>query len=221
MHMATREQILERIERCGLIAIVRTKSSGQLLEIANAIRAGGIDVIEFTMTTPRALETISQVAEQCGDKVLLGAGTVLDKETGRAAIFAGAQFLVSPVLNLPLIELCNRYSVIAVPGALTPTEILTAWQAGASLVKVFPATQVGPGYIKDLLAPLPQLKLVPTGGVSLENTGAYLRAGAAAVAVGSHLVSRRFVDEKQFDLLKETAQEFVRVVREARAGETG
>ncbi len=214
--MATREQILERIERCGVIAIVRTKSSGQLLEIAEAIRAGGIDVIEFTMTTPQALQTISQVADRCGDDVLLGAGTVLDAETGRAAILAGAQLLVSPVLNLPLIEMCNRYSVVAVPGALTPTEILTAWQAGASLVKVFPATQVGPGYIKDLLAPLPQLKLVPTGGVSLDNTGDYLRAGAVAVAVGSSLVNAKLVAEKRFDRLKETAQEFVQRVHEAR-----
>jgi 2-dehydro-3-deoxyphosphogluconate aldolase/(4S)-4-hydroxy-2-oxoglutarate aldolase len=214
--MASREQILERIERGGVIAIVRTKDSAQLVEIAEAIHAGGIDVIEFTMTTPNALQTISQVAEKCGDEVLLGAGTVLDPETGRAAILAGARFLVSPMLNLELIEMCNRYSLVAVPGALTPTEILTAWQAGAGLVKIFPATPLGPGYIKDLLAPLPQLKLVPTGGVNLENTGDYIRAGAAAVAVGSNLVSKKYTDEKRFDLLRETAQKFVNAVREAR-----
>ncbi len=214
--MGTRDQNRQRIQQCGVIAIVRTKSSGQLLEIAEAIRAGGIDVIEFTMTTPNALQTISQVADKSGDDVLLGAGTVLDPETARAAILAGARFLVSPSLNLRVIEMCNRYSVIAIPGAFTPTEIVTAWEAGADFVKIFPATPVGPGYIKDLLAPLPQLRLVPTGGVSLENTGDYIRAGAAAVAVGSNLVGKKLVDEKRFDQLRETAQKYVAAVRGAR-----
>jgi 2-dehydro-3-deoxyphosphogluconate aldolase/(4S)-4-hydroxy-2-oxoglutarate aldolase len=211
-----KEANLKRILDAGVIAIVRLDSAGQLGQVARAIKAGGVDVIEFTMTTPGALDIIAASTQEFGDQVLLGAGTVLDAETARAAILAGARFIVSPTLNPATVELCHRYSVIAVPGTFTPTEILTAWEWGADLVKVFPASAGGPGYIKAALAPLPQVRLVPTGGVSLQNAADYIQAGAAAVAVGGSLVNKKLVAAGDFNTLTETARGLVAKVRQAR-----
>ncbi|MHB0876114.1 MAG: bifunctional 4-hydroxy-2-oxoglutarate aldolase/2-dehydro-3-deoxy-phosphogluconate aldolase [Anaerolineae bacterium] len=212
-----RHQIVKRITDSGVVAVVRLAEASQLAKVADAIKAGGVDAIEFTMTTPGALKIIEATADRFGDEVLLGAGTVLDSETARAAILAGAQFIVSPVTDFPSIELCLRYGKVIIPGTLTPTEILRAWQAGADLIKVFPATAVGPRYFKDVLAPLPQVKLVPTGGVGLGNAAEFIRNGAAAIAVGGELVNSRLVSEGRFDELTATAKALTEAVRGARA----
>jgi 2-dehydro-3-deoxyphosphogluconate aldolase/(4S)-4-hydroxy-2-oxoglutarate aldolase len=212
----SKEKDLQRIVDCGLVAIVRFDRSEELVEVAQAIKAGGVDVIEFTMTTPNALSIIAASAEEFGEEVLLGAGTVLDPETARAAILSGARYIISPTLNPRVIELCHRYGVIVVPGAFTPTEILTAWELGADMVKVFPAAAMGPGYIKDILSPLPQAKLMPVGGVSLSNVAQFIKAGATAVAAGGSLVDKKAVAERDFDRITEMARSFVMAIREAR-----
>jgi 2-dehydro-3-deoxyphosphogluconate aldolase/(4S)-4-hydroxy-2-oxoglutarate aldolase len=212
----TKEKDLQRIVDCGIVAIVRFDRPEELVEVAQAIKAGGVDVIEFTMTTPNALSIIAASAEEFGEEVLLGAGTVLDPETARAAILSGARYIISPTLNPQVIELCHRYGVIAVPGAFTPTEILTAWEMGADMVKVFPAAAVGPGYIKDILSPLPQVRLLPVGGVSVSNVAEFIKAGATAVAAGSSLVDKRAVAERDFARLAEIARNFVTAIQEAR-----
>ena len=173
--------------------------------------------IEFTMTTPNALAIIESATREFGDDVLLGAGTVLDPETARAAILAGAQFIVAPTLNPKVMEVCHRYSKVVIPGAFTPTEILTAWEWGADFVKLFPAEFGGPEYLKAIRAPLPQVKLVPVGGVSLENTGDFIKAGAAAVAVGGNLVKKSAIAAKNFAELTDLARQFVEAVNRARA----
>jgi len=184
--------------------------------VARAIQVGGVRAIEFTMTTPNAIQIIQQSVREFGEDVLLGAGTVLDAETARAAILAGAEFIVAPTLNPAVIEVCRRYSKVVIPGAFTPTEILTAWECGADFVKVFPAEFGGPAYFKAVLAPLPQVKLVPVGGVSLQTAGEFIRAGAAAVAVGSNLVKKSAIAAKRFDELTELARGFVAAVAKAR-----
>ncbi|MGQ9674502.1 MAG: bifunctional 4-hydroxy-2-oxoglutarate aldolase/2-dehydro-3-deoxy-phosphogluconate aldolase [Chloroflexota bacterium] len=215
--MASRETTLQRIIDCGIVAVIRMSDPSRLIKVAEAIGEGGVDVIEFTMTTPNALDVIREVARQRAGDVLLGAGTVLDPETARAAILAGAEYIVAPTLNPRVIEVCRRYSKVVIPGALTPTEILTAWECGADIVKVFPATAVGPRYFKDVLAPLPQVKLLPTGGVDLSNVGDFIKAGAVAVAVGSNLVDTKAVSEGRFDVLTEKARQYAEAVRSARS----
>jgi 2-dehydro-3-deoxyphosphogluconate aldolase/(4S)-4-hydroxy-2-oxoglutarate aldolase len=200
----------------GIVAIIRLKEPAELVPIAQSIEAGGVRVIEFTMGTPNALDAIHQIAHDWGDRILIGAGTVLDPETGRAAILAGAQFLVAPNFNPALIELARRYNKIIVPGAFTPTEILAAWECGADLVKVFPVSTVGPQYIKDILGPLPYVHLLPTGGVTLENIPAFIAAGAAAVAVGGNLTNPKLIKEKDWDGLTKHAQQFSQAVKLAR-----
>ncbi|MSP13237.1 MAG: bifunctional 4-hydroxy-2-oxoglutarate aldolase/2-dehydro-3-deoxy-phosphogluconate aldolase [Chloroflexi bacterium] len=204
--MAQQDSVLDRILATKLIAIVRLNSADQLLQVAEAIAAGGIDIIEFTLTTPGALEVLQKASAYFGDRVVLGAGTVLDSETGLLAIQAGARFIVSPILNLDLVRLCRRYSVPALPGAYTPTEIMQAWEAGADLVKVFPAETLGPAYIKAVKAPLPQVRLVPTGGISTENARTYLDAGAVALGVGSSLVDAHLVHAGAWEALQLRAQ---------------
>jgi 2-dehydro-3-deoxyphosphogluconate aldolase / (4S)-4-hydroxy-2-oxoglutarate aldolase len=214
--MATKEQNLQRVIDCGVVAVVRMSDPSRLVKVAEAIREGGVDVIEFTMTTPNALEVIKEVSRLNGDKVLLGAGTVLDAETCRAAILAGAEFIVSPTLNAKVIEMCRRYGKVVIPGALTPTEILSAWELGADIVKVFPATAVGPKYFKDVLAPLPQVRLMPTGGVDVSNVGYFIKAGVVAVAAGGNLVDAKAAAEGRFEALTERARQFAEAVRVAR-----
>jgi len=209
--------MLQYVIDCGVIAVVRLDSGDQLVRSAQALREGGVKVIEFTMTTPNALDMIKEASKTMPGDVLLGAGTVLDPETARAAILAGAQFSVSPSLNPKVIEMCHRYSKVCIPGALTPTEILTAWECGADVVKVFPATLGGPQYFKDLAGPFPQIRLLPTGGVSLANAGDFIKAGAVAVAAGSNLVDRKAVREGRFDAITETARKYVEAIKAARA----
>lgn len=213
----TKDDQIREIEASGVIAIVRFDRSEDLVQVARAVRAGGVRAIEFTMTTPNALDIIEQSAREFGQDVLLGAGTVLDPETARAAILAGAQFIVAPTLNPKVIETCRRYSKAVIAGAFTPTEILTAWEWGADFVKVFPAEFGGPEYLKAVLAPLPQVKLIPVGGVSLENTGAFIKAGASAVAVGGNLVKKSAIAAKRFDELTELARAYVQAVAGARS----
>ena len=209
---------VKRVKDAGLVAIVRAPSADEALGTVEAIHAGGVSIIEVTMTVPGAIGVLEKLAAKLGGKVLLGAGTVLDPETARACILAGAEFLVSPTLNLKVVELTRRYSKVSVPAGLTPTEIVTAWEAGADFVKVFPCgTLGGAEYIKALKAPLPQVEMVPTGGVSLENCGGFFKAGAAAVAVGGELVDKKAVAEKRWDAVTKTAQAFADAVRKARA----
>lgn len=216
MSKLTRLDAVQRMMSCGVVAIVRMDDAAGLGQVAHAIKEGGVDVIEFTMTTPGALDIIAKSSAEFGSSVLLGAGTVLDTETARAAILAGARFLVAPTLNLDVIALAHRYDVAILPGVFTPTEMLTAWEAGADLLKVFPATALGPQYFKDVLAPLPYLRMVPTGGVSLQNCGDFIKAGAVAVAVGSNLVDKKAVKEGRWSDLTATAKKFVDAVQAAR-----
>jgi 2-dehydro-3-deoxyphosphogluconate aldolase/(4S)-4-hydroxy-2-oxoglutarate aldolase len=209
---------LELIRSTGVVAIMRAKSSEQLLHAADAIRAGGVRVIEVTMTTPGALSVIEQAVARYGQDLLFGAGTVLDAESARAAILAGAQFIVAPTFSVPLIETCRRYSIPVMPGAFTPTEILTAWESGADMVKVFPASFGGPALIKAIKAPLPQIDLVPVGGVDLDTTADLIRAGAAAVGVGSALIDRKLLEAKDFATLTDRARRFVEEVARGRTG---
>ena len=212
---------LDIIRQTGVIAIMRTQSSEQLLRAADAIREGGVRAIEVTMTTPGALSVIEQAVaryQHADQEVLFGAGTVLDAESARAAILAGAQFIVAPSFSPGLVEICRRYSVPVMPGAYTPTEIVTAWECGADMVKVFPAGVGGPALIKALKAPLPQIELVPVGGVKLENTADFVRAGAAAVGVGSALINQKLLDSQDFGTLTERARRFIEEVARGRTG---
>ena len=214
--MISHHDILTRLIEGKVVAVVRLDSGEQLINVAEALKAGGMSIIEFTVSTPGAIDMIKQATARYGNEVLMGAGTVLDPETARAAILAGAEFIVTPALNLATIELCKRYGKPIIPGALTPTEILTAWQAGADMVKVFPADLGGPGYIKAVLAPLPQVRLAPTGGVSAENAAAYLKAGATAVGVGGRLVDKAAVARGDWAAITSEAQKLVDVVRGAK-----
>ena len=210
---------LDIIRQTGVIAIMRTQSSELLLRAADAIREGGVRAIEVTMTTPGALSIIEQAVaryQHADQEVLFGAGTVLDAESARAAILAGAQFIVAPSSNPGLVEICRRYSVPVMPGAYTPTEIVTAWECGADMVKVFPAGVGGPALIKALKAPLPQIELVPVGGIKLENAADFVRAGATAVGVGSALINQKLLDSQDFGTLTERARRFMEEVARGR-----
>ena len=214
--MSTRIENLASMKAGGVVAVLRADSPDALVHVAQAIGRGGVGAVEITMTTPGALDVIGECADRLGDELLLGAGSVLDPETARAAILAGAEYIVTPTLSPEVITLCRRYDKIVIPGALTPTEILTAWESGADIVKVFPATVVGPRYFKDVKAPLPQVDLMPTGGVDLDNAGDFIRAGACAVAVGSNLVDRAAVAAGEWHVLTDTARKYVDAVRTAR-----
>ena len=214
----TKLEQMRRIEACGIVAIIRAKSADELIDAAGAIRTGGVDVIEVTMTTPNALQVIQDVSSAYGDSVLLGAGSVLDAETARAVMLAGAEFIVSPVTKADVIDTCNRYGKVVIPGAFTPTEILEAWETGADYVKVFPSSSVGASYIKDVKAPLPHIPLVPTGGINVENAAEFIRAGATALGVGSALVNNQLIEAGKFELLTERAKKLCRAVQFARKG---
>jgi 2-dehydro-3-deoxyphosphogluconate aldolase/(4S)-4-hydroxy-2-oxoglutarate aldolase len=215
--MPDKHETLQRILDTGIAAVIRAKSSAHLIDVAEAIKAGGVECIEVTMTTPDALKVIEEASKRFGEEVVIGVGSVLDAETARAAILAGAEFVVGPCLDLGTIEMCRTYSKPVIPGAFTPTEILTAWRAGADLVKVFPAGGFGPTYFKDVLAPLPQVKLVPTGGVNLDTAADFIKAGAAALCVGSAMMPKDAMAEGKWDVLTEIASKFVKAVREGRS----
>lgn len=202
----------------GLIPVVRASSPEEAISIVEAIKAGGLSILEITMTVPGALRVIEKVVNRYGDKILLGAGTVLDAETARAVILAGAEFIVTPSLKASTIELCKRYSKVVIPGALTPTEVVTAWEAGADFVKVFPCDNVGgPKYIKALKGPFPQIDLIPTGGVNLNTAAEFLAAGSAALAVGSELIDKKAVASGDFTKITENAKKFLEVVQAAKS----
>lgn len=204
------------IEDDGVVAVVRLDDLSGAVPLTEALVAGGVRAVEFTFTNPAAGRAIEAARAALGERALIGAGSVLDPETARVAILAGAAFVVTPTLNPRTIELCNRYGVPTVIGALTPTELLTAREAGATYVKVFPAGLGGPGYLKDVLGPLPQLKLIPTGGVSVDNAADFIRAGAVAVALGSNLVDRATVAAGDWQTLTGRGRALVRAVAAAR-----
>jgi len=208
---------LERIVGLGIVPVVRAPSSADAVAVIDAIRAGGIDVIELTMTVPGAVDLIADLARRFGDEVLLGAGTVLDAGTAQACIRAGARFVVSPIVDEPTLATCRELGIPAMAGALTPTEVVRAWRAGSVLVKVFPCTALGgPAYVKALKAPLPHIGLLPTGGVSLSNAGDFIRAGASAVGAGADLVDVARVRAGKPEVVTERARQYVRAVAEAR-----
>lgn len=210
-------EVLQRIREIGLLPVLRASSVEEALALARAIEAGGISALEVTMTVPDAVEVIRALIREAGDRIVIGAGTVLDPETARACILAGAAFIVSPALNLKTIELCHRYSVPVMPGALTPTEVLTAWEAGADVVKVFPCSALGgPKYLKALKAPLPQIELIPTGGVSLFTAAEFLSAGAFALGVGADLVDAKVIAAGTPEVITANARKYVEIVRSFR-----
>jgi 2-dehydro-3-deoxyphosphogluconate aldolase/(4S)-4-hydroxy-2-oxoglutarate aldolase len=212
-----RDVILRSILDIGVVPVVRTASAESAVLAIEAVYRGGIRAAEITMTVPGAIKALEKLADAFGDKLVLGAGTVLDPETARICMLAGAQFFVTPALNLKTIEMAKRYSKIIMPGALTPTEVVTAWEAGADCVKVFPCGAMGGAkYIKALKAPLPHIEMVPTGGVSLENTAEFLRAGAAAVAVGAELIDAKTIAEGRYEVFEERARQFLAEVAKAR-----
>lgn len=213
----SRHQDLHRVLKSGIVAVIRSSSSEQLVEVAKALYEGGIDVLEVTFTVPRVLEIISAVRKELGAKVLLGAGTVLDPESARAAFLAGAEYIVSPTVNVETIQLCNRYDKLAMSGAFTPTEVLTAWEAGADIVKVFPADIGGPNYLKSLHGPLPQIRLLPTGGVNLDTIADFLKAGACAVGLGGALVEPKAVEAGDMTRIRTLAAQYVEAVKTTRA----
>lgn len=211
-----RETLLARVLESGIVAILRAPQGQMLAETAEALLAGGVEAIEVTFTVPRAHEVLAQVAQRLGDRIVLGAGTVLDAETARVAILSGAEFIVGPTVNLDVIELCRRYDKLVFPGAFTPTEVLRAWEAGADIVKVFPSDCVGPGYLKALHGPLPQVRLMPTGGVTLQTAADFLRAGACALGIGGALVEPKALAERDFARIESLARQYVQIVRSVR-----
>lgn len=212
----SKETQLRQVLDCGIVAVVRSPDSQQLVEVVRALAEGGVTVAEITMTVPGALDVVRQVRQALGDQVLLGAGTILDPETARAALLAGAEYIVSPTVNLEVIKLCQRYDKLVMPGAFTPTEILTAWEAGADIVKVFPADVVGPAFFKALRGPLPQIRLMPTGGVDLTTAAAFLKAGACCLGVGGQLVEPDAVAKRDFGRIRDLARQYVAIVKQAR-----
>ena len=214
----TSKEILAFITEVGIVPVVRVASAESAVKAVEAIYKGGIRAAEITMTVPGAIRALEKVADLFGDKIMLGAGTVLDPETARACMLAGAQFFVTPALRISTIEMCKRYSKVICPGALTPTEVLTAWEAGADVVKVFPCGNVGGAkYIKALKGPFPQIEMIPTGGVNLETAGDFLKAGACAIAVGGELVDAKTIQEGRFDVIEDRARQYLACVAKARA----
>jgi 2-dehydro-3-deoxyphosphogluconate aldolase/(4S)-4-hydroxy-2-oxoglutarate aldolase len=218
--MDNKESNLERLRQTGIVAVIRAASGELLVDVAEALVAGGVDVMEVTFTVPQAHQVLARVAQHLGSKILLGAGTVLDTETARIALLSGAEFIVSPTVNLDVIRLCRRYDKLALPGAFTPTEVLTAWEAGADIVKVFPSDVAGPAYLKALRGPLPHIRLMPTGGVNLETAASFLNAGAFALGVGGSLVDSQAIAAGDLSKIEPLARQFREIVRQTR-GETG
>ena len=212
----TRSAVLAEIEATGVVAVIRAATGEQVVDICRALLAGGVTACEVTMTTPDAIDAIARATAEIGDQALVGVGTVLDAGTARAAILAGAQFVVSPTLDLSVIAMAHQYDRPVMPGALTPTEILAAWTAGADVVKVFPANHFGPAYFKDLKGPLPHVRLTPTGGVDLSTAADWIKAGAACLGVGSALVKKEFIKAADWASLTDLARRYVEIVKAAR-----
>lgn len=213
----SKDQLFQQMLDAGVIAVIRAQSIQQLTHIAQALIAGGVPSIEVTMSTPKAIAGIEALADSIGDQAIIGVGTVLDASTARDAISAGAQFVVSPILDETVIAATRRYGKISIPGAFTPTEILQAWTAGADIVKVFPSTTLGPQYFKDIFGPLPQVRLMPTGGVDLKNAADWIKAGAACLGVGSSLLTKDALTNQDWPSITTTARAFVQAVSAARS----
>ncbi|HEX8521806.1 MAG TPA: bifunctional 4-hydroxy-2-oxoglutarate aldolase/2-dehydro-3-deoxy-phosphogluconate aldolase [Tepidisphaeraceae bacterium] len=213
----SKQHLIQQVADAGVVAVIRASSLDVLPGLAKALLEGGVPAIEVTMTTPKAIRGIEKLADEFGDRAVVGVGTVLDAATAADAIQAGAQFVVSPTFEPAVVETTLRYGKISIPGAFTPTEIMRAWGAGADVVKVFPSTALGPSYFKDILAPLPQLRLTPTGGVDLKNAGDWIKAGAAFVGAGSSLVSKDAMTKGDWASVTAAAKQFVDVIRAARA----
>jgi len=212
-----RDAILDAILEAGIVPVVRTNSAEEAIQAIQAIYHGGIRVAEITMTVPGAIRALEKVADKFGDQLVLGAGTVLDPETARTCMLAGAQFMVTPYLNLATIKIAKRYSNVIMPGALTPTEVVKAWEAGGDIIKVFPCGAVGGAkYIKALRAPFPQIEMIPTGGVNLETIGDFLRAGACAVAVGAELIDGENIRAGKYEVFEKRAKKFLEAIRKTR-----
>jgi 2-dehydro-3-deoxyphosphogluconate aldolase/(4S)-4-hydroxy-2-oxoglutarate aldolase len=209
-------EVLDTIAKSGVVAIVRGTTLEQMDKIADALYRGGVRMIEVTFNTPGAAEIIKSLTKSYSDKMIIGAGTVLDAETARTAILSGAQFVLSPSLHGDVIQMCNKYNVLAVPGVFTPTEAITAWELGARVVKVFPAGPVGPSYVKQLLGPLDQLKIIVVGGINEENFGSFIQAGAIGAGIGSDLVNRKLADEGDYDEIYRRAKHFRKIFGELR-----
>ncbi len=210
------QSVLDAIEASGVVAVIRMKEADRLLKVIDAVRRGGVQCIEITMTVPGAVGIIAELTQSVPENVFVGAGTVTDAETARAVIDSGAKFVVGPVLSLDVLEVCRARDVAGIPGCFTPTEIHAAHKAGAEIIKLFPATSVGPKYIKDLLGPFPHLKLMPTGGVTIDNVGEWIRAGAVAVGIGSDLLDRKAISEERYDVLSGRARQMVQNILDAR-----
>jgi 2-dehydro-3-deoxyphosphogluconate aldolase/(4S)-4-hydroxy-2-oxoglutarate aldolase len=211
-----RQAVTAEIERLGVVAVIRMKEPQKLREVIDAIADGGVRALEVTMTVPGAVELIRELASALPTGFILGAGTVVDAETAVRVIHAGARFVVGPVFRRSVITACHEHDVPAMPGCFTPSEILDAWEAGADIVKVFPATALGPAFIKDVRGPLPQVKLMPTGGVTLDNAGDWIRAGAVAVGVGTALLDAKAIAAGDYGVLRANAERIVANVRAAR-----
>ena len=213
-----KQKVRDRIAEIGVVPVVRASSSREALIASEAVCQGGIPIVEITMTVPGAVEVIRELSKSSASEVLIGAGTVLDVETARRCLDAGAQFLVSPGLNLPTVELAVREKILIMAGALTPTEVITAWNAGSDFVKIFPCGQVGGAkYIKALKGPLPQIPLVPTGGVNLNTAAEFIEAGAAALGIGGELVQAEALKSGKSQIITENARKFVEIVKQTRA----
>jgi 2-dehydro-3-deoxyphosphogluconate aldolase / (4S)-4-hydroxy-2-oxoglutarate aldolase len=212
----SREATVSAIERLGIVAVIRIKEPQKLRAVVDAIAEGGVRALEVTMTVPGAVDLIGELAPALPEGFVFGAGTVLDADTVSRVVDAGAQFVVSPVLRRSVIDACHARGVPAMPGCFSPTEILDAWEAGADVVKVFPATALGPGYFKDVRGPLPQVKLMPTGGVTLDNAGDWIRAGAVAVGVGTALLDAKAIAAGDYKVLRANAERIVANVRAAK-----
>lgn len=210
---------LDRILQSGVVAVLRAPSGELLVDAAQALLAGGVIAIEVTFTVPQAVRVLEKLADALGDRIVLGAGTVLDPETARTAFLAGAEYIVAPTVNLDVIRMCKRYSKVAMPGAYTPTEVLTAWEAGADVVKIFPSDIGGAKYLKALKGPLPHVRMMPTGGVTLETAADFLRAGACALGIGGNLVEPAALARRDFDRMTTLARQFTTIVQEFRAGQ--
>jgi 2-dehydro-3-deoxyphosphogluconate aldolase/(4S)-4-hydroxy-2-oxoglutarate aldolase len=211
-----KDSVLERIHQAGVIGIFRVDQPENCLRAMEALMEGGLSVFEVTTTTPQATELITEARRKYGQKALVGIGTVLDGQTAEKGIDAGAQFVVSPSLHKDVLDACKSHGVVSCPGTFSATEIVQAWRWGADLIKVFPVSQVGPGYISSMLGPLPWVRLVPTGGVDAENAGSYIRAGAYALGVGGALVSKKAISEGRFGSLTEAARAILQEVKAAR-----
>jgi 2-dehydro-3-deoxyphosphogluconate aldolase / (4S)-4-hydroxy-2-oxoglutarate aldolase len=213
----SRKETLSQILSTGVIAVIRMKDTRQLLAVIEAIQAGGVKCIEITMTVPGAVEIISQISRSAPPDVIVGAGTVTEKKTALDVINAGARFVVGPALNLDILDVCRENDTVCMPGCFSPTEILAGWNAGADVIKVFPATSLGPKYFRDIAGPFPQIRLMPTGGVTVENVGEWVAAGAVAVGIGSDLLDKKAIEEEKYSVLTERARRLTNNFNEAKA----